>query len=81
MHNLRLVAANPIQLIRYDVLGGGGGGVGLNDNFGQEDDRLPRRLQTAMSLYSHNLSGLVVLTECNLDEDTLRSGPNSIPFC
>jgi len=78
MHNLRLVAANPIQLIRYDVLGGGGGGGGLNDNFGQEDDWLPRRLQTAMSLYSHNLSGLVVLTECNLDEDTLRDTTEKI---
>jgi len=76
MHNLRLVAANPIQLIRYDVLGGGGGG--LNDNFGQEDDWLPRRLQTAMSLYSHNLSGLVVLTECNLGEDTLRDTTEKI---
>lgn len=76
MHNLRLVAANPIQLIRYDVLGGGGGNI--NDNFGQEDDWLPRRLQTAMSLYSHNLSGLVVLTECNLDEDTLRDTTEKI---
>lgn len=25
-----------------------------------------------MSLYSHNLSGLVVLTDCNLDEDSPR---------
>lgn len=65
MHNLRLVAANPIQLCRYDILGAG-------DNFGHEDDWLPRRLQTAMSLYSHNLSGLVVLTESNLDEDSPR---------
>ena len=61
MHNLRLVAANPIQLCRYDILGG--------DSFGQEDDWLPRRLQTAMSLYSHNLSGLVLLTDSNLMED------------
>ena len=34
MHNLRLVAANPIQLCRYDILGG--------EDFGHEDDWLPR---------------------------------------
>jgi len=72
MHNLRLVAANPIQLCRYDILGGGATGSSSGDGggFGHEDDWLPRRLQTAMSLYSHNLSGLVLLTESNLNEDT-----------
>lgn len=46
MHNLRLIASDPLDLCRYPA---------------QTDDALPRRLQTSMSLYSHNLSGLVLL--------------------
>ena len=60
MHNLRLVAADALDLTRYDILKSPSNSV--KDGFGDESDWLPRRLQTAMSLYSHNLAGLVLLT-------------------
>jgi len=59
-HNLRLVAADALDLARYDILKSPSNSV--KDGFGDESDWLPRRLQTAMSLYSHNLAGLVLLT-------------------
>lgn len=34
-----------------------------DDSGGDEDAVLPQRLQTAMSLYSNNLCGMVLLTE------------------
>ena len=61
MHNLRLVAADALDLTRYDILKSPKDSV--RDGFGEETDWLPRRLQTAMSLYSHNLAGLVLLTD------------------
>ena len=61
MHNLRLVAADALDLTRYDILKAPNNSV--RDGFGEEGDWLPRRLQTAMSLYSHNLAGLVLLTD------------------
>ena len=61
MHNLRLVAADALDLTRYDLLKSPANSV--RDGFGEESDWLPRRLQTAMSLYSHNLAGLVLLTD------------------
>ena len=60
MHNLRLVAADALNLTRYDILKCPCNSV--RDGFGEESDWLPRRFQTAMSLYSHNLAGLVLLT-------------------
>jgi len=63
MHNLRLVAADALDLTRYDILKSPSNSV--KDGFGDESDWLPRRLQTAMSLYSHNLAGLVLLTNDN----------------
>lgn len=50
MHNLRLVAANIMDLCKYS------GG----------EESLPQRLQTSMSLYSNNLCGLVLLTDTRL---------------
>ncbi|MCL4118735.1 UNVERIFIED_CONTAM: hypothetical protein GTU68_027377 [Idotea baltica] len=47
MHNLRLLAADVLQLLRYQQL--------------DDSDILPQRIQTSMSLYSHNLNGLVLL--------------------
>jgi len=47
MHNLRLTAAHAIDLLR----------------FSPGEEGLPQRLQTCMSLYSTNLSALVVLTD------------------
>jgi len=47
MHNLRLVAANVLDLCRYT----------------SGEEALPQRLQTSMSLYSNNLCGLVILTD------------------
>jgi hypothetical protein len=44
----RLVAADVLDLCRYPL---------------SSDDALPQRLQTAMSLYSNNLCGLVLLTD------------------
>ena len=61
MHNLRLVAADALDLTRYDILKSPSNST--KDGFGDESDWLPRRLQTAMSLYSHNLAGLVLLTD------------------
>lgn len=43
MYNLRLVAADALDLLVYDLRDGG-------------DDSLPQRLQTSMSLYSTSLS-------------------------
>jgi len=48
MHNLRLVAADPIDLVRYPLA---------------EEEALPKRLQTSMSLYGSNLAGLVLLSD------------------
>ncbi len=48
MHNLRLVAAHVLDLCRYPRA---------------QEDALPKRLQTDMSLYSNNLCGLVLLTD------------------
>jgi len=48
MHNLRLVAADVLDLCKYPSDG---------------DEALPQRLQTSMSLYSNNLCGLVLLTD------------------
>ncbi len=48
MHNLRLVAADPLDLCAYPE---------------EQEDALPKRMQTAMTLYSNNLCGLVVLTD------------------
>ena len=43
MYNLRLVAADALDLLVYDLRDGG-------------DETLPQRLQTSMSLYSTSLS-------------------------
>ena len=51
MHNLRLVAADALDLCRYPT---------------SAEDALPQRLQTSMSLYSNNLCGLVLLTDDRL---------------
>ncbi|XP_059087008.1 protein C12orf4 homolog [Tigriopus californicus] len=50
MHNLRLIASDPLDLCRYPA---------------PMDDALPHRLQTSMSLYSTNLSGLVLLSSAD----------------
>lgn len=47
MHNLRVSAANVLDLLRYSP----------------GDEALPQRLQTSMSLYSNNLCGVVLLTD------------------
>lgn len=47
MHNLRLVAANILDLCKYP----------------SGEEALPQRLQTSMSLYSNNLCGLVILSD------------------
>jgi len=47
MHNLRVSAANVLDLCRYSP----------------GEEALPQRLQTSMSLYSNNLCGLVLLTD------------------
>jgi len=47
MHNLRVSAANVLDLCRYS----------------SGEEALPQRLQTSMSLYSNNLCGLVLLTD------------------
>lgn len=48
MHNLRLVAADVLDMCKYPL---------------SKDEALPQRLQTSMSLYSNNLCGLVLLTD------------------
>lgn len=58
MHNLRLVAANVLDLCRYT----------------SGDEALPQRLQTSMSLYSNNLCGLVVLTDNRIQSNSGISG-------
>lgn len=50
MHNVRLLCGNPLDLCRHKR-GVTGGGAMPN----------PERLQTAMSLYSDKLSGLVLM--------------------
>jgi len=54
MHNLRLVAANILDLCKYQ----------------SGEDALPQRLQTSMSLYSNNLCGLVLLSDSKVRTDT-----------
>lgn len=51
MHNLRLVAADVLDLCVYPQ---------------STNDALPQRLQTSMSLYSNNLCGLVLLGDGRL---------------
>lgn len=58
MHNLRLVAANVLDLCRYT----------------SGEEALPQRLQTSMSLYSNNLCGLVVLTDSRIQSSSGVSG-------
>ena len=58
MHNLRLVAADPLELCRYP----------------SDESALPQRLQTDMSLYSNHLSGLVLLTDGRLAVHGGRAG-------
>ena len=55
MHNLRLVAANPIQLCRYDILGG--------EDFGHEDDWLPRSVHVGMYYEESAIVGKILLQE------------------
>lgn len=50
MHNLRIVAANIMDLCKYPA----------------GEEALPQRLQTSMSLYSNNLCGLVMLTDTKM---------------
>ncbi len=59
MHNLRLVAADPLDLCRYPEA---------------QEEALPKRLHTSMSLYSNNLCGLVVLTDGRLSTFSSSSG-------
>eukprot|EP00088_Acartia_fossae_P016501 TRINITY_DN1922_c0_g1_i4.p1 TRINITY_DN1922_c0_g1~~TRINITY_DN1922_c0_g1_i4.p1 ORF type:complete len:454 (+),score=96.93 TRINITY_DN1922_c0_g1_i4:58-1419(+) len=54
MHNLRLIAANILDLCKYP----------------SGEEALPQRLQTSMSLYSNNLCGLVILSDSKLRIDT-----------
>jgi len=50
MHNLRLIAANILDICKYP----------------SGEEALPQRLQTSMSLYSNNLCGLVILSDSKL---------------
>lgn len=50
MHNLRVSAANVLDLLRYSP----------------GEEALPQRLQTSMSLYSSNLCGVVLLTDSRI---------------
>ena len=50
MYNLRLVAADALDLVVYDLRDGG-------------EDSLPQRLQTSMSLYSTSLAVTNILAE------------------
>jgi len=54
MHNLRLIAANILDLCKYP----------------SGEEALPQRLQTSMSLYSNNLCGLVILSDSKLRTGT-----------
>ena len=55
MHNLRLVAADIFaDICKYPE---------------ELEVALPQRLQTSMALYSNNLSGLVLLTDFDLNPD------------
>ncbi|XP_064111894.1 protein C12orf4 homolog [Macrobrachium nipponense] len=49
MHNLRLLSADALQLCKYSSH--------------EVSDIPPQRIQTSMSLYSHNLNGLVLLVD------------------
>ncbi|KAG7162670.1 protein C12orf4 homolog isoform X2 [Homarus americanus] len=49
MHNLRLLSAHVLQLCKYQSH--------------EASDIPPQRIQTSMSLYSHNLNGLVLLVD------------------
>ncbi|CAB4055774.1 unnamed protein product [Lepeophtheirus salmonis] len=67
MHNLRLVAADVLDLCRYPAI--------------PKDDSsssLPQRLQTSMSLYSNNICGVVLLD--NKDLDALLNRSNEYHF-
>merc|ERR1719233_2676592 len=53
MHNLRVSAANVLDLCRYSA----------------GEEALPQRLQTSMSLYSNNLCGLVLMSDPRLQAE------------
>ena len=65
MHNLRIVAADALDLCRYPNV---------------TEESLPQRLQTSMSLYSNNLCGLVLLTDRNMTEEVGRLCQRSTEF-
>ncbi|KAK3882668.1 hypothetical protein Pcinc_012964 [Petrolisthes cinctipes] len=56
MHNLRLLSAHGLQLCKYQAH--------------QASDIPPQRIQTSMSLYSHNLNGLVLLVDDRINTYT-----------
>ncbi|KAK8403958.1 hypothetical protein O3P69_000187 [Scylla paramamosain] len=56
MHNLRLLSADALQLCKYLTL--------------DLSDIPPQRIQTSMSLYSHNLNGLVLLVDDRINTYT-----------
>lgn len=56
MHNLRLLSADALQLCKY-----------LTHDL---SDIPPQRIQTSMSLYSHNLNGLVLLVDDRINTYT-----------
>lgn len=56
MHNLRLLAADALQLCKYQSH--------------DQGDIPPQRIQTSMSLYSHNLNGLVLLVDDRINTYT-----------
>ena len=53
MYNLRLVAADALDLCIYDLRDGG-------------EDSLPQRLQTSMSLYSTSLAVIYIFCSNNI---------------
>lgn len=56
MHNLRLLSADVLDLCRYRPVAA--------------QNVVPQRLQTAMSLYSNNLCGLVILVDSRINSYT-----------
>ncbi|XP_045599259.1 FERRY endosomal RAB5 effector complex subunit 3 [Procambarus clarkii] len=56
MHNLRLLSAHVLQLCKYQSH--------------DVSDIPPQRIQTSMSLYSHNLNGLVLLVDDRINTYT-----------
>nr|XP_053656211.1 protein C12orf4 homolog isoform X1 [Cherax quadricarinatus] len=56
MHNLRLLSAHVLQLCKYQSH--------------DASDIPPQRIQTSMSLYSHNLNGLVLLVDDRINTYT-----------